>query len=270
MSQAITSEGPRVAFVPFNETGRDFIVGDMHGCRRDLEVVLLGAGFNPNRGDRLFSTGDLVDRGPDSMGCLKLLRQPWFFSVLGNHEQMLVRAVATGDDDAIALCVSNGGSWALGLMLKKDPALLAYAKVLDKLPHILVVGPGSPFRYNIVHAALLKSPANRLLYSDADLDRRLAGADDHAIERLIWSRTLADEAAVASLARREPQYRPGLSLTYCGHNPMPYPIIYESHCHIDTGAGYEGNVDVNREDSGVPMRLTIADHNRGNPIFYTR
>ena len=264
-----TANTPRVAFLPKNDKGRDFIVGDLHGCRRDLEVLMVASGFNPTRGDRMFSTGDLIDRGPDSLGCLGLLRQPWFYCVLGNHEQMLLRAMA-GDDDAIALSVANGGAWALGGILKRDPALLGVAPVLERLPHVLVVGPGTQDRYNIVHAALLESPSEQSLFRDADIDARLVHADDKATERLIWSRTIADEAAVAAMERRSPSWREGLSLTYCGHTPVPYPVIYQSHCHIDTGAGYEGNVDVERKDTGVPMRLTLAEHNGGNPVFYTR
>ncbi|QDQ27474.1 metallophosphoesterase [Chitinimonas arctica] len=260
---------PRVAFLPRNEKGRDFVVGDLHGCRRDLEVLLVAAGFNPPGGDRLFATGDLVDRGPDAMGCLKLLTQPWFYSVLGNHEQMLLNAMG-GDDAAIALSVANGGGWALGGILSHDPALQAATKVVERLPHVLVVGPGTPERFNLVHAALLQSPADMALYRDADLDARLLHADEKACERLIWSRSLAEAAAIAAVAQRGSTWREGLSLTYCGHNPVPFPIIFESHCHIDTGAGYEGNVDVNRVDSGVPMRLTLAEHHGGDPIFYTR
>lgn len=260
---------PRVAFLPRNEKGRDFIVGDLHGCRFDLEILLVEVGFNPRGGDRLFSTGDLIDRGPNSMWCLNLLRQSWFYAVLGNHEQMLLNAME-GDDDAIALTVANGGAWALGSILKRDPDLLAACKVLSRLPHVLVVGPGTPERFNIVHAALLKSPAGPVLYSDAEIDARLATSDEKVPDRLIWSRTLADEAAVAAIEMRSPTWRKGLSLTYCGHTPVPYPVIHQSHCHIDTGSGYEGNVDVNRVDSGAPMRLTVAEHHGGEPVFYTR
>lgn len=263
------SPKPRVAFLPRNEKGRDFVVGDLHGCRRDLEILLVAADFNPRAGDRVFATGDLVDRGPDAMGCLNLLRQPWFYSVLGNHEQMLLNAIG-GDDDAIALSVANGGGWALGSILKRDPALLGACKVLARLPHVLVVGPGTPERFNVVHAALLKSPAGIVLYKDADIDSRLADTDDKTPERLLWSRTLADEAALAAVQMRGPTWYDGLSLTYCGHTPVPYPVIYQSHCHIDTGSGYEGNVEVNRVDSLAPMRLTLAEHHGGTPIFYTR
>lgn len=66
-----------------------YIVGDLHGCRDLLEIELDRVGFDQSR-DRLFSVGDLADRGPDSLGCLRLLLEPWFFAVRGNHEDMML------------------------------------------------------------------------------------------------------------------------------------------------------------------------------------
>lgn len=48
-----------------NQSGRDFAVGDIHGCFSKLEAALRRVGFIPEK-DRLFSVGDLVDRGPES------------------------------------------------------------------------------------------------------------------------------------------------------------------------------------------------------------
>ena len=50
--------------VPRNALGRDFAVGDVHGCFTRLQQGLDQLGFDPTR-DRLFSVGDLVDRGPE-------------------------------------------------------------------------------------------------------------------------------------------------------------------------------------------------------------
>lgn len=72
-----------------NEQGRDFAVGDLHGCLDELRVLLEHVGFDTRR-DRLVAVGDLIDRGMKSVGCLTLLEQPWFFSVLGNHEKVLL------------------------------------------------------------------------------------------------------------------------------------------------------------------------------------
>jgi len=73
---------PKIVSQPANTLGRDFIVGDLHGCRSLLEDLLAEVAFDGAR-DRLFSVGDLVDRGPDSEGCLELLKEPWFYPVLG-------------------------------------------------------------------------------------------------------------------------------------------------------------------------------------------
>src|SRR3546814_1255791 len=56
--------------LPSNDIGRDFIVGDLHGCLDLLQAELTRIEFDRSK-DRLFSVGDLVDRGPDSMGCLR-------------------------------------------------------------------------------------------------------------------------------------------------------------------------------------------------------
>ena len=46
-----------------NTRGRDFVVGDLHGCFDHLRVMLEHIQFNRVT-DRLFCVGDLVDRGP--------------------------------------------------------------------------------------------------------------------------------------------------------------------------------------------------------------
>jgi serine/threonine protein phosphatase 1 len=66
--------------------GRDLIVGDIHGCFSKLHAALLAVDFDGAH-DRLFSVGDLVDRGPESAMAEVWLRQPWFFAVRGNHEE---------------------------------------------------------------------------------------------------------------------------------------------------------------------------------------
>jgi len=46
-------------------------------------------GFNFNT-DRLFCTGDVIGRGSETEESFNLLTQSWFFSVLGNHEQLFL------------------------------------------------------------------------------------------------------------------------------------------------------------------------------------
>lgn len=75
---------------------RTLIVGDVHGCRDELEALLAASSFVPQT-DRLVFVGDVVVRGPDPRGTLKLARQLGATIVRGNHEQKLLagRAGAT-------------------------------------------------------------------------------------------------------------------------------------------------------------------------------
>lgn len=58
-----------------NKVGRDFVVGDIHGCFGKLTDNLKQLNFNFDI-DRLFCTGDLVDRGPESHLALDWLAYP--------------------------------------------------------------------------------------------------------------------------------------------------------------------------------------------------
>ena len=71
--------------LPVNTKGNDYVVGDIHGHAKKLLKQLDGIGFDATV-DRLICVGDLIDRGPESIEALALLNEPWFFSVLGNHE----------------------------------------------------------------------------------------------------------------------------------------------------------------------------------------
>jgi bis(5'-nucleosyl)-tetraphosphatase (symmetrical) len=74
----------------------DYLVGDVQGCCDAFERLLAEIGFSPSR-DHLVLVGDLVNRGPDSLGTLKRLRDlgDAVTCLLGNHDLHLL-AVAHG------------------------------------------------------------------------------------------------------------------------------------------------------------------------------
>ena len=78
------------------EGRRGFVIGDIHGCSKALEVLLENMQLTGD--DYVVSLGDAIDRGPDSSGVLDLLldvRDEFeLIFILGNHEEMMLDALS--------------------------------------------------------------------------------------------------------------------------------------------------------------------------------
>lgn len=73
--------------------GRTILIGDVQGCREELEALLERTRYDPAK-DRLMPVGDLVGRGPDALGVLQLLMSLGAEAVLGNHDVHALRCAA--------------------------------------------------------------------------------------------------------------------------------------------------------------------------------
>lgn len=72
-----------------------YLIGDIHGCYHELQSLLEQVAFDPEQ-DTLWLTGDLVARGPDSLGVLRFVHSLGESAkiVLGNHDLHLLAVYA--------------------------------------------------------------------------------------------------------------------------------------------------------------------------------
>lgn len=86
-----------MAITEFDEAGqpvtvpavaRTILIGDVHGCAAELSELLERVALTAD--DSLVFVGDLVARGPDSRGVLRIVREQGALCVRGNHEEKLL------------------------------------------------------------------------------------------------------------------------------------------------------------------------------------
>ena len=118
-------------------------IGDLQGCLAELQALLKDIRFSADR-DQLWFVGDLVNRGPDSLAVLRLVRALGANArvVLGNHDLHLL-AVAFGsrrklrEDDTLEAILSAADRHALLEWLLLQP--LAVSEGADLMVHAGVV-----------------------------------------------------------------------------------------------------------------------------------
>lgn len=125
-----------------------YLIGDVQGCDGALQRLLDTLDFSPSR-DTLYLLGDLVNRGPDSLGVLRRLMRYGSSAqcLLGNHDLNLL-AVAHGvrnlhpkdtldailgaPDRAALLHWLRHQHMALALQRESGPVLMVHAGVLPQ------------------------------------------------------------------------------------------------------------------------------------------
>lgn len=243
----------RVQHLPTNVVGRDFVVGDVHGCYEELLELLQGVNFNEST-DRLISVGDLIDRGPFNMECIDLLYKPWVWATKGNHEEMMCDTVLRNNQNSKDTWLYNGGMWSVSVPKWQ---LKDAAERLDQLPLVIVVGEGSN-RYNVVHAELKHtSQYSYAIYSPGEVDTLVTdamidtwGFSTYDEYDMTWGRTIIGYSREPSRKYQDP-YR--LSTTYVGHTPSRRVVKAEQQIYLDTGAVYHHTNKLKSEQNVLTM-----------------
>lgn len=207
-----------------NETGRDFAVGDIHGCFAKFEAKLAEIEFNPAM-DRMFSVGDLVDRGPESDRSLEFLGKPWFHAVRGNHEQMAIDWAANYLD--AHNYNANGGGWNIS----NPPHIRQqYADAFSCMPLGIEVDLPAGL-IGIVHADCPHATWGYFRAAVAD------GSQIEAIGNMaMWSRDRATHERDDGVD--------GVYALIVGHTPMQRMTSLGNVLFIDTGAVFNRDLTV--------------------------
>lgn len=210
--------------------GRTIIVGDVHGCRTELEALLDRVGFVS--GDRLVFVGDLIARGPDSLGVLDVARRTGAVIVRGNHEHKLLEYRRDPDGSPLGrLHVEIARA-----MRPVDWTLLETSPIWIDLPEHGI---------RIVHAGLVPG----------------VPMEDQSRDALLHIRTV-DVRGGPSRKLREHHvlwgsvYVGGPHVIF-GHNALPGLQLHPWATGLDTGCVYGGRLTamVLREGEKVPRSI---------------
>jgi len=275
---------PLKTFEP-NLKGRDFVVGDLHGMLPALVNMLANVQFDPEN-DRLFSVGDLVDRGPDSLGCLRLLREPWFHAVLANHEQMMLEAFAGGYMGNF--WIQNGGFWGFSAWddhehperapQPESVELFSLLSLVDELPYMITINRPDGKKFHVLHAELPPGAftTDSELSSPEKVRELATTVSSNGGECFMWSRFLFGQFHGVNISQNVEKvkrtiankYRGGtgpfndkLSHIISGHTILQRPLTILGQTNIDTGA-------FQLKDSDAPNWAALTMVDLGSWTFY--
>ncbi len=220
-------------------TGPFDIVGDVHGCASELRTLLGELGYavrtddagravgarHPDDRTAVF-VGDLVDRGPDTPGVLRLVmgmvRDGDALCVPGNHENKLVRAL-----DGRNVKVSHGLAESLAQLATEPPEFTAVVRsFMDGLVSHYVLDGG---KLVVAHAGLKEAYHGRAsgrvrsfaLYGDTTGE-----TDEYGLPvRYPWAR----------------EYRGRATVVY-GHTPVAEARWENNTICVDTGCVFGGTL----------------------------
>lgn len=213
-----------VKSLPLNEYGRDFIIGDLHGCYNLLMKTLKSFNFDFQK-DRVISCGDLIDRGEDSLKCLELVFEPWFYAVRGNHEEMMFNGILENSENEFSCWLMNGGNWfyqEMTTVTEVESFKVLLEDIKDRMPLAYEIQTKDGV-VGVLHA---DSP--ELWCEQTIRDQRM---------RVLWGRSRAEQGREVMVS--------GIDRVFSGHTPLDQaPIEYGNITYMDTGAVWSGRLGI--------------------------
>ncbi|GIV96335.1 MAG: polynucleotide kinase-phosphatase [Herpetosiphonaceae bacterium] len=249
---AVTIERQRLWNNRKHDHGPFDIIGDIHGCSEELRALLTKLGYQieesetspygyvvrPPAGRKAIFLGDLMDRGPDTPGVLRLVMSMVADGVAlcvpGNHDMKLLRKLHGRD-----VQITHGLAESLE-QLDREPAEFKNRVVtfLDGLVSHYVLDEG---RLVVAHAGLKE-----------ELQGRASGkVRDFALYGETSGET--DEFGLPIRYNWAAEYRGRATVVY-GHTPVPEPEWLNNTINIDTGCVFGGRLTALR----YPERALVS------------
>ncbi|MFT2092253.1 metallophosphoesterase [Paraglaciecola sp. 2405UD69-4] len=228
-------------FFKQNSEGRDFICGDVHGYFNILEMQLKKQAFNPAI-DRVFSVGDLIDRGRGSADVLEWLEKPWFHAIQGNHERMLIKVVETKSKELRQQWNNWGGIWARSL---DYTALQVFYDKIINMPAAIEVEIAHGQSVGLVHAELPDQcdwlEVKTMLLEASDKNNI---EDNPAISDLFWKRA---QPFFDDIKKQQVEPVKNIFHVFHGHTPIKAYTSIANRTFLDLGSyktGLIGLIDI--------------------------
>ncbi len=241
-----------------HEPGPFDIIGDIHGCFDETNILLKKLGYEVSKtkdrysvkhpeGRKIIFVGDLVDRGPKTPDVIRLVKHAiedeQAFCVVGNHDDKLKRA----------------------LMGKKVKIAHGLQESLDQLEQ-----ESESFREETKQ--FLNSLISHYVFDDGGLAIAHAGIKEEFIGRgapsikqfCMYGETTGeiDEFGLPVRYPWAEEYRGNTVIVY-GHTPIPEPEWINNTINIDTGCVFGGQLTALRypekELVSVPAKKVYAD-----------
>jgi len=224
--------------------GRTIVVGDVHGCRDELERLLELVRYDEC--DNLFFLGDLLSRGPDPLGVLAIMRRSGARGVRGNHDDDLLKwhAAQNAGDESARL-----GKAKRKLAEQLEPPDWAVLESLELWIDL------TDHELRLVHAGVVPGLPMEAQPLEALLSMRYLGPHNEPIEKIgVHGEAERDDAVLWGRRYTGPPH------IVFGHNAQREPQLYPWATGIDTGVVYGERLTAMVLESG--QRVPAPDARR--------
>ncbi|OFZ46459.1 MAG: hypothetical protein A2381_01995 [Bdellovibrionales bacterium RIFOXYB1_FULL_37_110] len=200
--------------------GKLFAIGDIHGCNKELELLLTRLPFKDS--DTILFLGDYIDRGKDSKGVvntiLNLAKKYNVITLMGNHEQMFLDFFYDKNTLEAGAFLFNGGTTTLSSYCSELGNFEFPKNHLDFFNNLKLFHETDD--YFFVHAGLPELPLEEIKQRPLIfLEQFLWVREDFLKSNYQWNKTIIH-----------------------GHTPILDATLDNQKINLDTGCVYDGKL----------------------------